>query len=255
MQGNIYTKWAVLGLAAMLLLPVAVEAQRRYYPGRYPGRVVRYHRPPAVRYYPPRVYSYYHPYATIGFGGMRYRYQRGYFYRPYGASFQLITPPIGIRIGTLPVGYRRIYVGPDEFYYYNNVYYRPSSRNGYEVVAPPLGAELDELPPGAKVKVIDGKKFYETDGTYYEEEITESGDLVYRVVGTDGVLNTGTQDSLQEDSRQPPAGPQVGDRFDELPAECQAVTIRGEKLYLSPAGLYYKEVTEDKRVVYEVVGK
>ncbi|MDF2380415.1 hypothetical protein JMG10_02975 [Nostoc ellipsosporum NOK] len=253
MQGKIYTKWAVLGLAAVLLLPLAVEAQRRYYPGRYPGRIVRYHRPPAVRYYPPRVYSYYHPYATIGFGGISYRYQRGYFYRPYGASFQLIAPPIGIRIGTLPVGYRRMYVGPDEFYYYNNVYYR-SNRSGYEVVAPPLGAELDELPPGAQAKVIDGKKYYETDGTYYEEEITETG-LSYRVVGTNGVLNTtGVQDSLQDDEREP-AGPQEGDRFDELPAGSQTVTIRGEKLYVSPSGLYYKEVTENKRVVYEVVGK
>lgn len=251
MQGNIYTKWAVLGLAAILLLPAAVEAQRRYYPGR---GVRVYHRPPVVRYYPPRVYSYYHPFASIGFGGIHYRYQRGYFYRPYGASFQLVIPPIGIRIATLPVGYRRVYVGPDEFYFYNNVYYR-SSRNGYEVVAPPLGAELEQLPPGAKVKVIDGKKYYETDGTYYEEEITESGDLMYRVVGTDGVLNTtNAQDSLQDEDREP-AGPQVGDRFDELPADCQTVEIREEKLYLSPAGLYYKEVTEDKRVVYEVVGK
>lgn len=245
MQGktSVYIVAAAVVVSFFASLPA--EAQRRFYPrGRY------YHHPPVSRYYSPRVYSYGHPYVSIGWRGMNYRYQRGYYYRPYGASFQVVLPPIGIRIGTLPVGYRRVMVGPNPYYYYNNTYYRPYD-DQYEVVAPPLGASVDELPPGAKVKVIDGEKYYELDGTYYAEEISDKGDLSYRVVGTDGVLNTDT-DSTAEPINEEPV---IGDRFDDLPADSKSVVVQGEKLYLSPDGLYYKEVIEGNKVVYEVVGK
>jgi hypothetical protein len=149
------------------------------------------------------------------------------------------------------MGYRSLYVGPSPYYYYGGVYYRPYARNQYEVVKPPLGAIVRDLPPGAKVTVIDGRKYYEDDGTFYEENITSRNELEYTVVGTDGVLNT------VPGNDNPPAtvGPQIGDRFDDLPLDSKAVVINGEKLYLAPSGIYYKEVTHGNRVTYEVVGK
>ena len=62
--------------------------------------------------------------------------------------------------------------------------------NQYQVVAPPLGAVVNKLPSGAKVRVIDGQKYYELNGTFYKEEVDQDNRLSYRVVGTDGVLNT-----------------------------------------------------------------
>ena len=47
----------------------------------------------------------------------------------------------------------------------------------------------------------------------------------------------------------------IGDRIDKLPSDSRAVVIQGEKLYNTPSGLYYKEVTEGNRVYYELVGK
>jgi hypothetical protein len=247
MKTKHYTFAVVFLFAAFFLLSADSFAQ----PGRN-GRgrghgYGRYHN--SVRYYPQRNYYYNRPYVSIAFGGSHYRYQRGYYYRPYGASFQVVVPPFGIRIGSLPIGYRRVYVGPDPYYYYHGTYYRPYAGNQYEVVAPPLGAVVDELPVGAKVAVIDGQKYYELNGTYYQEEITPDNELQYTVVGTDGVLNTDSTTAAE------PVEPGVGDRFDALPADSKAVVIKGEKMYLSPSGMYYKEVVEGNQVYYEIVGK
>lgn len=240
-----YTSLVLVTLLGFLLLSADSFAQRGRHYGR-PGR--GYGRP---HYYSYRSYAYNRPFVSLSFGGSPYRYQYGYFYRPYGSVFRISIPPIGIRIATLPPGYRRVYVGPDPYYYYNGTYYRPSPDRRYEVVAPPLGATVDALPPGAKVTVIDGEKYYELGGTYYREDITDDNQLAYTVVGTDGVLNTG-------DASAPapaPVGPQVGDRFESLPSEAKAVVIQGEKFYSTPSGLYYKEVLEGNKVYYEVVGK
>ena len=244
MKSKRYTYLVILTMAGILLFASDSFAQRgRYNNGRY-GR--GYYRP----YYPVRAYAYNRPFISLNFGGNPYRYQQGYFYRPYGSVLRVSVPPIGIRIATLPPGYRQMYVGPNPYYYYNGTYYRPSPNQQYEVVAPPLGASVNELPPGAKVTVIDGEKYYELDGTYYREDITEDNHLIYTVVGTDGVLNTGNDGEAVE-----PVGPQVGDRFEQLPSDAKAVVIQGEKFYSSPSGLYYKEVKEGNKTLYEVVGQ
>ncbi len=250
MKTKFYSFAVVFLFTASLLISSDSFAQ----PGRSRGHGYGHSRYHPVRYYPQRNYYYNRPYSSVYYGGINYRYQRGYFYRPYGATFRLSIPPFGIRISTLPLGYRSFYVGPSPYYYYGGIYYRPHSGNGYEVVKPPLGAVVGELPPGAKVTVIDGKKYYELNGTYYEETINADSELEYTVVGTDGVLNI--DDSINDnDDNSKSTGPVVGDRFDDLPADSKAVVINGQKLYVSPSGLYYKEVIEGKKVTYEVVGK
>ncbi len=249
MKTKRYALAVVCLLAGSLLFSSDILAQRGYY-NRGRGRVYVQRQYYPVRYYPQRNYYNNHPYTSIYYGGINYRYQRGYYYRPYGSSFQFVIPPFGIRISSLPIGYRRIYVGRSPYYYYGGVYYRPYARNQYEVIKPPLGAVVNDLPPGSKVTVIDGKKYYEQGGTYYEETITSNNRLEYTVVGTDGVLNTDNTQNAPID-----AGPQVGDRFDDLPEDSKAVVINGEKLYTSPSGLYYKEVISGNKVYYEVVGK
>jgi hypothetical protein len=242
MKTKHYSFIVVFFCTAFLLFSTDIFAQRGH--NRYRHGNSRHY---SVRHYPQRGYYHSRPYVSVHFGSNHYRYQRGYFYRPYGASLQIAIPPFGIRIATLPLGYRSFYVGPHPYYYYGGTYYRPYAGDQYEVIAPPLGAVVNELPPGAKATVIDGQKYYELDGTYYQEEITEDDELQYTVVGTDGVLNTG--------SAPAPITPEIGDRLDTLPADSKAVVINGEKLYAAPSGLYYKEVTVDNKIYYEVVGK
>ena len=241
MKTKSYAYLIIFTMLACLLVASDTYGQRGRYRGRGYGN----------RYYPYRSYAYNRPFVSLHFGGSNYRYQHGYFYRPYGSVFQISVPPFGVRIGTLPMGYRRVYVGADPYYYYNGTYYRGVPDNQYEVVAPPLGASVDALPPGAKLTVIDGNKYYVLGGTYYQEEISDKNELYYVVVGTDGVLNT---DQANEPAPQP-QGPQMGDRFENLPTDAKPVVIQGEKFYTTASGLYYKEVVEGNKVYYEVVGK
>src|SRR6266508_2861287 len=112
MKTKLYTISFLLTLIVCLVFSSSSFAQR----GRY--RYDRgYHR--HNYYYSHRSYSYVHPYVSVHFRGYNYRYQHGYFYRPYGSVFQLVIPPFGVRIATLPFGYRSFYMGPNPYYYYN----------------------------------------------------------------------------------------------------------------------------------------
>ena len=92
-------------------------------------------------------------------------------------------------ISTLPLRIHEFLYWPNPYYYFNGIFYKPHA-NQYQVVAPPLGAVVNKLPSGAKIRVIDGQKYYELNGTFYKKEIGQDNRLSYRVVGTDGVLNT-----------------------------------------------------------------
>ena len=236
-----------------------------YYPPHY------YPPPPPHYYYPYRPpFVYAHPYVTVSYGGVPYYYQMGYFYRP-GPVVQFVYPPIGITVGTLPLGYFSFFMGPTPFFYFNGIFYQPipplnnnnynnnnnnngsnnnnseNSHSEYKVVKPPLGAVVNKLPSGAKVKVIDGQKYYEYDGTFYQEQMDENNKLSYVVVGTDGVLNTNKEKISTE--------PQIGDKITDLPSDSKSIVINGEKFYSTPSGLYYKKITEGDNTYYELVGK
>jgi Family of unknown function (DUF6515) len=155
----------------------------------------------------------------------------------------------------LPYGYNRIIIGSNPYYYNDGIYYRNSTSNGYEVVAPPLDATVSKLPSNATVTVIDGQKYYQVGGTFYQEEFDENNRLSYRVVGTDGVINTIADAAAIPDenlSANDEAIPTLGSRYDELPAESKVQVINQQKYFVSSGGVYYKEVIEGDKIRYEV---
>lgn len=231
---------AILGL----LFLQDTQAQR----GRYNRRVYRSYN----SYYHPRtVISFSSPRVLIPFGGMNYYYSGGYYYRPYGSTFRIIAPPIGININILPRGYRQIYAGDVPYYYYGGTYYKKGKKNNnYEVVEAPLGASVPELPEDVKVVVINNQKYYELNGTYYKEEIRENSEIWYTVVGKDGKLNTDEPVVEEEDN-----GPVVGDIIEKLPNDCKTVVVGGIKYFVSPDGVYYEEIMQQNTVKYKVSGK
>ena len=193
------------------------------------------------------------------------RYPSGYYYRPvyrrhyYRPTYRLphfnhYGPAFGFHLSILPFGYSRINVGRSPYYYNDGIYYRPYLNGGYEVTAPPLGAEVSRLPSGARVTVIDGEKFYEMGGTFYQEEISSGNRLIYKVVGTNGVLNpdNGDQDGPVLNNNN--SAPATGSRVDQLPQGSKVVLINQQKYYLSADGVYYQEVIEGNSVRYEVTG-
>jgi len=235
-------------LAFLLTFVTLVTAQRGY---RHYGRPVVYAPYRGQHFYYPHFYG--GASIMIPFSGINYYYGSGYFYRPYGSYFSLVAPPIGISIGVLPYGYRRIYVGADPFFYFNGTYYRQTAPSRYQVIDAPVGAEVPELPKGAKVTVIDNQKYYELDGNYYQESIRSNGEIWYRVMGKNGVLNTGQQPAQ---APPPAAAPsvRVGDKVDRLPAGSKTIVLNGQKLHVAPDNTYYEEVIENNTISYKVVG-
>jgi hypothetical protein len=53
--------------------------------------------------------------------------------------------------------------------------------------------------------VIDGQKYYEQNGTFYKEQVDQNNRLSYKVVGTDGVLNT-NPDNKEENTTETQSG-------------------------------------------------
>jgi hypothetical protein len=259
MKNNIIVKQSFFVIVAVAFFSLSTSAQR-YYRNNHN-----------------RNYNYYHsprPYVSVNIN--RYNNHRPYYSKPYYArpyyrapySYVHFGPSFGFRINVLPFGYYPFYIGPNPYYYYDGVYYRPYNNGGYEVIAPPLGAEVKHLPKGAKVTVIDGQKYFELGGTFYQEEINDKNKLRYKVVGTDGVLNTDNDPEVTTENNIPPPTqpdnkittpqnntvPAVGARFDKLPENSKQVLISKQKYFLSPGGVYYKEVVDGDNIRYEVTG-
>ena len=191
-----------------------------------------------------------HPSAPIGGGNYAQggNYSRGYYSRGYGYggygyrgyglgifspyAIYPFYPTLGLRLGFLPFGYYSFYYDGYPYYYYNSVFYRRTDDNYYEITAPPLGAKVTSIPSNSKVVVVNGNTYYECNGTYYQEEADANGQVIYVVVGTDGVLN-------QPKTPQVVYEPQVGDIIPQLPSNCSTVFLNGQKYYESPDNVYY----------------
>jgi len=126
--------------------------ERNRYQDRYldyrRGWDTRYHH---NRYYPARghyVTSLPHGYHTVYHHRTPYYFWEGVWYRPYGAYFSIIAPPIGLVIPLLPPFYTTLWVGGIPYYYANDTYYTYYSGGGYIVTDPPKD-EISEEPPAA----------------------------------------------------------------------------------------------------------
>ena len=83
----------------------------------------RYHHDhyyPAPGYVAPHV-----PYGAVvvGAGPSRYWFHGGVWYRPYGGSYRVVLPPVGLVIPLLPPAYVTLTLGGLPYYYANGVYY------------------------------------------------------------------------------------------------------------------------------------
>jgi hypothetical protein len=188
----------------------------------------------------------------IGYVGRRpghiYRPGFGIYRRPFYGYRNYYRPYLGLRINVLPFGYYPFFFGADQFYYSGGLFYREYD-NAYKVVVPPVGAEVPNIPSDAKEVQINGQTYYEYKGVYYS--ITEKGDgrSVYVVAGKDGVLNTDLNNSEAKDGDV-----QMGDVVEILPEGSRQVFIKGERYYMTDAGVYYEEVINGGKITYKVVG-
>jgi hypothetical protein len=84
---------------------------------------------------------------AVVYGGSRFYFSGGVWYRAQGARFAVIVPPIGLFVPFLPPYYATIWLRGVPHYYANEVYYAHRG-NGYVVVEPPK-EEVSQSPPPA----------------------------------------------------------------------------------------------------------
>jgi hypothetical protein len=104
------------------------------------------------RFYPRRgVYITVLPpdHRMYDYGGSRFYFSGGVWYRGEGPRFIVVAPPFGLVIPYLPPYYTTVWVGPVPYYYANEVYYTPAP-GGYVIVQPPQGT-VSQAPPQGTV--------------------------------------------------------------------------------------------------------
>jgi len=185
---------------------------------------------------------------TIGYGGTGYWGNHGYYHNNHGYYNSYYRPRLGFSLGILPYGYYPFYYGDYQYFYSDGLFYQYDNSQ-YTVVEPPIGAQVTSLPDNAQSIVINGQQYYEANGVYYMPYKKDDGTMVYEVAGKDGELNTG---STMQDQ---PRAPQMGDIVTELPQSCRKINVNGQKLYVSPDGIYYQEqVDNNNNKTYKIVG-
>jgi hypothetical protein len=112
---------------------------RRYYDDHYDDR--RYY---GARYYPPQRGYVVHqlpPHCrVVKHKGHRYYYAGGAWYQPYGPSYIVVNPPVGLTVSFLPQFTASVTFGGAPYYQAGPVFYawNPGVR-GYVVTADPRG--------------------------------------------------------------------------------------------------------------------
>jgi hypothetical protein len=86
-----------------------------------------------------------HDHRVVVYSGARYYFHGGIWYRPAGANFVIVAPPIGLYVPLLPPFYSTIWIGRVPYYYANEVYYARQGE-GYVVVEPPK-EEVSQVAP------------------------------------------------------------------------------------------------------------
>jgi hypothetical protein len=85
----------------------------------------------------------------------------------YWAGFR---PGLAVRV--LPVGYVQVSLGGVGFYYYDGVYFQPTTAGAYAVVSPPVGVIVPQVPDGADAIVVGPTTYYFAGGAFYLQQPT-----------------------------------------------------------------------------------
>jgi len=161
------------------------------------------------------------------------------FYHPY------VYPRVGVVVHTLPIGYYSFFWNSYPYFYCDGLFYQSYADGSYKVTAPPVGAEVPLLPIGAEILTIDGNPYWVYKGIYYESVINPGGQFAYKVVGRDGILNTGAEAD--------PSLPLIGDMTDRLPDGSRQVKLSGKAYWVTPDEIYLEEVKKEDKLRYRVV--
>ena len=149
-------------------------------------------------------------YYPFFYGPDQYYYYGGAFYQPYNGGYQVVAPPVGAEIPSLPQGARAINIDGSQYYEFNGVYYKqavtpdhktvyivagkdgvlntngdvvgPDTVVGQAPAMPQVGDMRDDLPQDARKIMLNHKRYWVTAEDIYLEEVKTDKGVSYRVV-------------------------------------------------------------------------
>ncbi len=113
----------------------------------------------------------------VRYGGSRFWYHGGVWYRPEGPGFVVIAPPVGVVVDVLPPYYTAVAAGGVQYYYANDTYYLfNASARGFQVVEPPPGIDTDSAAAATASAAPGGQDaafVYPRNGQSPEQQATD----------------------------------------------------------------------------------
>jgi hypothetical protein len=91
-----------------------------------------------------------------------------------------VYPARGHYVERLPSGYRAVFHGHSQYYFYGGVWYRPYGAR-FVIIAPPFGIVVPILPPYYSTVVLGGVPYYYANEVYYTQ--TTGGYMVVEPPG------------------------------------------------------------------------
>lgn len=158
-------------------------------------------------------YNYYRPfigfrlnvlpygYYPFYYGQDQFYYSGGLFYRQYENNYQVVIPPVGAEVPTLPSDANLVTIDGVDYYEYKGVYYtQTESADGktiYVVAGKDgvlnttdgpvdthqIGDIINQLPEGCREVTIKNEKYYVSPDDVYYEEVGGGSTVTYRVIG------------------------------------------------------------------------
>ena len=189
----------------------AVRSGRGYFAGvgYRPGAFYR----PGFGYYGYPHIGFYLGFLPFGYypfywGAGLYYYYNGIFYCPYdNGGYQVVTPPLGAAVPSLPEGATAIKIDGVQYYEASGVYYKVvvddkgkttyvvAGRDGElntddsatdpnaSVAMPKVGDMVNQLPDDCHKVILNGKHYFVSpDGIYYEKVTDPNGNAAYRII-------------------------------------------------------------------------
>lgn len=88
----------------------------------------------------------------VPYRGSSFYFNDGYWYRPYGSRYVVVTPPYGVRVRYLPSYAEQVWIGSIGYFLAAGTYYLwQANTQDYEVVAPPQPQAVAAAPTGYEV--------------------------------------------------------------------------------------------------------
>jgi hypothetical protein len=92
-------------------------------------------------------------YSRVPYRGLDYFYSDGYWYRPQGPRYVVVTPPYGVRVRSLPAYSQEVWIGSALFFVAAGTYYTyQNDTQDYVVAYPPQNVEpvyTPQMPPAS----------------------------------------------------------------------------------------------------------